>query len=225
MPSFDLSSFTFEKFIGEGTFGSVKRYRSGSQVIAVKKFNKFGLDCIREISVLKKLSFHENIVKILGFVDEATRVISLVVESMENDLTSMLRHHTHGISFTGSSKVYSMLRNGINYIHSQGFMHRDLKPHNILCTKQTNYKVVDSAHMSFGLTNCNRLAADAAQKNSECLSRNGRCFLWPVSPIELAFLLIFTNGCWITSRMNAHHLPWRKRLRRIKKDCCVISTN
>lgn len=133
---FDLSLYEYEGFIGEGAFATVERWtKNGSHAIALKKFKEFHVDCIRELSALQKLGVHENIVHLLGFdhFESINHDVTMVTDLMDSTLRNMLAEHAYGVSYSGASRVYSMLRNGINYIHSQGFMHRDLKPDNILC--------------------------------------------------------------------------------------------
>lgn len=154
------------KVIGSGAYGVVylaRDCKTGEQ-IAVKKCkaflmeNGFPSSTLREIVVLKKL-LHPNVVKYVFLVSRLLNVVpseksvGLVFELLPFDLTTYLDAQKQ-LSDSKKKRLFRGIVEGVAFIHSQGIFHRDLKPGNILVTKEGVPKIAD-----FGLSRSFQLAA------------------------------------------------------------------
>lgn len=121
------------ELVSVGTFSSVYRAKDvDGTIVALKKYKtnceNHEIDScrLREISILKNLN-HPNIVNIID-IDPNYKYI--VMEYIAVDLDYYIKNTKYEIE--DIIIIASQLLDGIEYIHSCGFIHRDLKPHNIL---------------------------------------------------------------------------------------------
>ncbi len=102
---------------------------------------------LREIALLSNLE-HENVVKLENVISEPERLY-LIFELVDMDMKKLLDSTEDLLSpDLVRSYTYQML-SGLAYCHSVGVMHRDLKPQNILVTRDGGLKIAD-----FGLARC-----------------------------------------------------------------------
>eukprot|EP01031_Cornospumella_fuschlensis_P028939 gene28939-34928_t len=136
--------------IGEGAYGVVYKAidRVHNKLVALKKIRvqtegDIGISSstLREITLLMQLD-HENVVKLENVVMDRVR-INLVFELIDGDLKKYMEGHKDRLpQKLVQSFTLQMLR-GIEYCHSMGVMHRDLKPQNILVTNSGRLKIAD----------------------------------------------------------------------------------
>ena len=109
---------------------------------------------IREIEALCQLDEHPNVVKLLGiFRDKQTHVhmnrcfrVYLVFEFMETDLQNFIgQRHRCGLDIDSVLCFSEQLLQGLAHIHKRGFIHRDIKPGNILVNAPATH-VVNGNH-------------------------------------------------------------------------------
>lgn len=137
--------------IGEGSYGVVyKAKTTDKQSFAIKKIpydreDGLGPAYLRELVSLSEMK-HPNIVKVIEFaVSSKSGKCWLVMELMNTDLHSYLECAEIHMELY---KSYSyQLLDGVAYMHSQGMVHADLKPQNLLIDSVGNLKIAD-----FGLT-------------------------------------------------------------------------
>ncbi|KAG6033830.1 hypothetical protein E4U41_006797 [Claviceps citrina] len=144
-----LKDYRLGACIGKGAFGSVYKAFNWStgEAVAVKQIKlvnlpKSELRMIEsEIDLLKNL-FHDNIVKYIGFVKSAD-CLNIILEYCENgSLHSILK--TYGKFPENLVGVYmTQVLQGLQYLHDQGVIHRDIKGANILTTKDGTVKLAD----------------------------------------------------------------------------------
>ncbi|KAJ9156561.1 Cell division control protein [Pleurostoma richardsiae] len=144
-----LKDYRLGDCIGKGAFGSVyKAFNWGTgEAVAVKQIKladlpKSELRMIEaEIDLLKNLH-HDNIVKYLGFVKSAD-CLNIILEYCENgSLHSICK--TYGKFPENLVGVYmTQVLQGLQYLHDQGVIHRDIKGANILTTKNGTVKLAD----------------------------------------------------------------------------------
>ncbi|MCD6360725.1 MAG: protein kinase, partial [Armatimonadetes bacterium] len=93
-----------------------------------------------EVSLLSRLR-HPNIVSIIDII-EADGCPLIVTEYIEGEsLREIISQRSLGINELIS--IITQIRNGLSYIHSQGVIHGDMKPANILITPVGDVKIVD----------------------------------------------------------------------------------
>ena len=136
--------------LGEGTYGVVYRAKDqkGQEIYALKKIRlqaeEEGIPstAIREISLLKELT-HINIVRLYEVL-HTPKKLTLVFEYVEQDLKKLIdKTNGKGLEMPEvKSYLYQWLK-GVNYIHSNKVLHRDLKPQNLLITKNSIVKIGD----------------------------------------------------------------------------------
>ncbi|SPN97509.1 related to septation (sepH) gene [Cephalotrichum gorgonifer] len=144
-----LKDYRLGECIGKGAFGSVyKAFNWGNgEAVAVKQIKlgdlpKSELRMIEsEIDLLKNLH-HDNIVKYIGFVKSAD-CLNIILEYCENgSLHSILK--AYGKFPENLVGVYmTQVLQGLQYLHDQGVIHRDIKGANILTTKDGTVKLAD----------------------------------------------------------------------------------
>ncbi|VDD82988.1 unnamed protein product [Mesocestoides corti] len=150
--------FTDLSQIGAGNFGIVYRATSvgSGEVVAIKKL-KF--DSKRKVSIedlkdmrreIKFISLmkHKNCVQCKGcFLDQ--QVPWIVMEYCLGSVADILKVQRHPLKECEISCIVSEVLSGLVYIHSQKFIHRDIKAANILFTETGGVKVGDFGSVSF----------------------------------------------------------------------------
>ncbi|TSK28030.1 Cyclin-dependent kinase 6 [Bagarius yarrelli] len=157
--------------IGQGAYGKVYKARELSEkqrLIAVKRLNisaepEAGIPqfMIREVALLRKIGFfnHPNIVKLLDVSADVRKQgldLTLVFEYIDQDLSSFLSTVPgDGLGRDKIKDIMQQLLQGLDFLHTNTVLHRDLKPNNVLLSSRGEVKIAD-----FGLARIytNRMA-------------------------------------------------------------------
>ncbi len=127
---------------------------------AVKRFQ-------REVEAAAKLS-HANIVTAHD-ADEAKGVYFLVMEYVDGrDLYASVKEHGT-LSVNRAVDYVVQAAKGLEYAHSQGVIHRDIKPHNLLLDKNGTVKILD-----MGLARIEEAMAGSDATAHEGLTQSGQ---------------------------------------------------
>jgi len=155
--NFNDLQFDYGNKLGQGGFGIVlKGIWMKSNQVAIKMMNlsqfmdqKEKEEFIKEFQLTCDLK-HPNIVKTFGISVNNKGEIAIVMEFISGgDLSKTIRNKEIEINEEIYLKTNLSISSGMNYLHSIGLIHRDLKPQNILVEnlKEGKVKICD-----FGLT-------------------------------------------------------------------------
>jgi serine/threonine protein kinase len=142
-----INSYRLNKFIGAGGFGGVfhasEIVRNTSvQEVAIKVIPESNDDKLIELQNARKLE-HSNLIKAYSvgeFRFLNTEMLYLVMELAQGSLENHIQKG--GLSSEEIENITAQVAQGLNYLHSQNKVHRDLKPGNILKVNQ-QYKLAD----------------------------------------------------------------------------------
>jgi serine/threonine protein kinase len=140
-----MQDFQVIQQIGSGSFGSVYKVKSlyTGEILCMKKINFQNDDAIlkniqKESHLWYNLS-HPNIVKyIKSFVEQDYYCI--VMELIDGlTLDQFLLQHPN-LNEIEILDLFLQLLNAVKYVHDNEVLHRDIKPQNILLTKENQIK-------------------------------------------------------------------------------------
>ena len=135
--------------VGKGQFGSVYRslHLGTGQMAAIKRIRLEGMietevrDVMKEVDLLKRLT-HPSIVKYEGMSRDED-YLNIVLEFVENGSLGQTIKAFGVFNEQLASSYVAKILEGLDYLHSQGVVHCDLKAANILSTKNGNIKLSD----------------------------------------------------------------------------------
>ncbi|GBP25773.1 hypothetical protein EVAR_94791_1 [Eumeta japonica] len=149
-----VGKYVMGDILGEGSYGKVKEMLDSEMLCrrAVKILKKRKLRRIpngeqnvqREIQLLRILK-HKNVIELVDVLyNDEKQKMYLVMEFCVGVLQDMLesspgkkfpQHQAHG--------YFSQLLDGLEYLHGQGVVHKDIKPGNLLLTLNQTLKITD----------------------------------------------------------------------------------
>ncbi len=155
-----VGSYELVKLLGQGGMATVHlgRHRRSGELVAVKLIRgdlpinvKQTQMFLRESSVLTRLD-HPRIVRAIEFGMEGTTPY-LVMEHIETiDLLAMLERQSEAQKIKIATWTVSCILQAVHYAHEQGFVHRDIKPGNVLAFRRGRHLRIKLA--DFGLAKC-----------------------------------------------------------------------
>lgn len=140
-------TYTATQIIGSGSFGVVYQatVSETTEVVAIKKVYQDKRYKNRELSIMKELD-HPNVIKLRHYFytpgekpDEV--FLNCVMDYMPDTLSRLIRQYSKSkMQFPKIVlKLYAFqLLKSINYIHTLGICHRDIKPQNVLVDPNTH---------------------------------------------------------------------------------------
>ncbi|ALC48355.1 Cdk7 [Drosophila busckii] len=139
-------------FLGEGQFAIVYKARDivNGQIVAVKKIKKGSREeardginrtALREIKILQELQ-HENIIGLVDVFGQLSNV-SLVFDFMDTDLEVIIKDQKIILTQANIKSYAIMTLRGLEYLHANWILHRDLKPNNLLVNSDGLLKIGD----------------------------------------------------------------------------------
>eukprot|EP01118_Nematostelium_gracile_P003575 TRINITY_DN1413_c0_g1_i2.p1 TRINITY_DN1413_c0_g1~~TRINITY_DN1413_c0_g1_i2.p1 ORF type:complete len:371 (+),score=81.68 TRINITY_DN1413_c0_g1_i2:3-1115(+) len=148
-PSRRMEKYEKGKEVGAGTYGVVYRATSKEtkKVVAMKKIrmgnHKEGIQftAIREIKILKEMH-HENILGLLDVFSRKSNVF-LILEFMEYNLEQIVNDMDIMLQAADIKSYMQMLLRGVEQLHLNWILHRDLKPNNLLIGPDGVLKLAD----------------------------------------------------------------------------------
>lgn len=155
-----LNDYIILQEIGRGSYAIVYLavHKSSQKVVALKAYDKNILTTIqrkmsvtREIQILKAMN-HPNIVKLNETFETNTHIV-LSMEHITGVLLSTLLKSIPNCRLPEIEAriIFKQVLNGVEYCHSQGVAHRDIKLENIIIAEKT-VKLIDFGFSTFSRT-------------------------------------------------------------------------
>ncbi|PQE31902.1 hypothetical protein CJF32_00008838 [Rutstroemia sp. NJR-2017a WRK4] len=143
----------------------------------------------REIAILKQLS-HPSIISLHStFHDQASRLV-LVLPYMPMTLNDLLRKEVKSLDKESTKKIFKDVFSGLEYLHAQQIIHRDISPGNILLPK--NISSADPVVLAdFGTAWHPTISTSTEPASKKCLEVGTTCYRAPET--------LFGNTAYTTS--------------------------
>ena len=165
-----LSEFEIVKQLGKGSYGTVYVVRSklDKNTYVMKKMELNHLkesqqrECYREVSILRKVS-HPNIIKYYSSFLENESLCIIMEYAELGDLYTLIKHYKRHQKFFEEIILWRIafeVLNGLEYLHSNNIIHRDIKCLNLFLSKDHHVKIGDlgvSTITSLGGMHCTRV--------------------------------------------------------------------
>ena len=148
-PTSKLEFYKFGRIIGKGAFGKVNLalHICSGQLVAIKSFDKKNLKnpkarkkIDQEIAIMKRIH-NQFITQILDYFETDTHLF-IVMEYICEDLLNYISKRSQ-IPEVTSKFIFKQLIEGLQYLHSQSIIHRDIKLDNILIDLSNTVKICD----------------------------------------------------------------------------------
>jgi serine/threonine protein kinase len=132
------NQYTILNQLGEGVFGYVWKaiHHPTKQIVAIKqlkdKSQKNEVELV-EFQALKSLKGHPNIVELKNIIKQ-DNVLLYVFEYMKDNLLQVIKKQAQPLCEEKIKCWMYQILQATKYMHSKGYVHRDMKPENILVT-------------------------------------------------------------------------------------------
>ncbi|XP_057449224.1 serine/threonine-protein kinase STY17 isoform X2 [Lotus japonicus] len=144
----DANQLKYETKVGSGSFGDLYRGTYCSQDVAIKvlKPERISTDMLKEFAqevyIMRKIR-HKNVVQFIGACTR-TPNLCIVTEFMSRGSLYDFLHKQRGVfKLPSLLKVAIDVSKGMNYLHQNNIIHRDLKTGNLLMDENELVKVAD----------------------------------------------------------------------------------
>lgn len=141
-PGYIIEGYILEEMIGSGGFATVYKARSiepfprYNSLIAVKVLHPRRLDrwqikrFVKEVRMATQLE-HPNVVKVFGVKQQDGNFFSFM-ELLDTDLAKAIRTKVEIFNQSNVLEIIKKAAYGLDYIHRNGIIHKDVNPSNIL---------------------------------------------------------------------------------------------
>lgn len=167
------SGYTVQETIGTGAFSNVMKAfsRTHQQTVAVKVISKqkASKDVLtkflpREIELVTKLK-HVNLIRYHECIETTLRYYIVMQFAEKGSLLQLIRKEKY-LAEERARSFFSQLINAVEYIHSMGVVHRDIKCENIVFDGNFTLKLID-----FGFARGNMQPVTVGSKIKPVLSK------------------------------------------------------
>lgn len=169
-----VGKYELGQTIGEGTFAKVRLARNlengehaAIKIISKEKVLKHKLveQIMREI-VTMKLIKHPNVIQLQEVMGSKSKIFIVLEYATGGELFNNIVNHGR-MGEAEARRYFQQLINAIDYCHSRGVFHRDLKLENLLLDASGNLKVSD-----FGFSALSQQARDDGLLHTTCGTPN-----------------------------------------------------
>lgn len=145
-----IGDYTIGKILAEGAFGIVKLGKNikTNELVAIKIVDKEQTEkrgatelIEREISILKRVK-HPNIIECFQVIETEYNWYMVMEYVSGGELFDYVTKRG-SLSEYEASSFFSQIISGIEYLHTEGIYHRDLKLENIMLDKDNKVKIID----------------------------------------------------------------------------------
>lgn len=151
-PARHIASFEQLNHIEEGSYGSVSRAREieTGEIVAFKKLKieadadeGFPVTAMREIQILKAAR-HRHVVELREVaIGPGPSDVYMVMEFLEHDLKTLQEDMSEPFLPSEIKTLMLQIVSGVEYLHDNWIIHRDLKTSNILMSNRGEIKLAD----------------------------------------------------------------------------------
>lgn len=158
----DIDNYTVVKILSSGessTVELVKDKTNGSiyvcklqKIRPVLNINEMRNQFYKEIDLLRNSS-HTNIIRLIDFSDYSNfrennkHCYSCMYYLNEycsgGDLLEFIKQHPLGIGEAYAKQIFSQIASGLNFLHSHGYAHGDIRLENLVLTNESTVKFID----------------------------------------------------------------------------------
>ena len=151
--------YEIDGLLGQGAYGSVYKAncKTDTKTYAIKimpygneaiqKYHKRELDLLRRMELINNPYFNRCFKSWIQFISDGTKRLCLLMELCLSDLGTFVSRNKSGIKFIQDQAfhqhIFHQIVNGLDYIHSRNWAHRDIHPGNVLIALPNPQQITD----------------------------------------------------------------------------------